>query len=67
MRTAWPVGSTLRGLARRLEHAQLRLELGGVAPEGVERLADALLLVAVAGALELFQTRKRGQPRGRTL
>ncbi len=48
------------GLARRLKHPQLRLELGGVAPEGVERLADALLLVAVAGAMELFQTGKRG-------
>jgi hypothetical protein len=38
-----------------------------VAPEGVERLADALLLVAVAGAMKLVQTGKRGQTRGRTL
>ena len=56
----------VRGLARSLEHPQLRLELSGVAPEGVERLADALLLVAVAGP-QLVQTWKRGQPRGRTL
>ena len=51
------------GLARRLEHAELRLQLGGVAAEGVERLADALLVVAVAGALKLLHRRKRGQPR----
>ena len=47
--------------------AQLRLELGRVAAEGVERLADALLVVPLAGALELLQARERGQTRGRTL
>jgi hypothetical protein len=60
-------GLDVGGLARRLQHAQLRLQLGGVAAERVERLADAGLVVAVARALELLQARKRGQSRGRTL
>ena len=55
------------GLVRGLEHAELRLQLGGVAAEGVERLAHALLVVALTGALELLHGRQRGQTRGRTL
>ena len=56
------------GLARGLEHAQLRLQLGGVAAEGVERLADALLLVAVAGALKLIHdSEARSAPRTNAL
>ena len=35
-------------LARGLEHAQLGLKLGRVAAEGVERLAHAILVVALA-------------------
>ena len=42
MRTAWPVGSTVGRAAGGLEDAELRLELGGVAAEGVEGLAHAL-------------------------
>ena len=63
MRTACPVGSTLASSARSLEHAELRLQLGGVAAERVERLADALLVVAVTGAPKLLDGRKRGQSR----
>ena len=66
IRTACPVGSTLGPSAGRLEDAELRLQLRGVAAEGFERLADTLV-VAVAGARELLHRRKRGQPRGRTL
>ena len=55
------------GRASGLEHAKLGLELGGVAPEGIERLAHTLLVVALAGALELLHGRKRGQSRSRTL
>ena len=43
MRTAWPVGSTTSSSSGGLEHAELRLQLGGVAAERVECLADALL------------------------
>jgi hypothetical protein len=38
-----------------------------VAPEGVERLADPLLVVPLAGTAKLLDGRKRGQSRGRTL
>ena len=50
-----------------LEHAKLRLQLSGVAAKRVECLADALLVVAVARAPKLFDSRKRGQSRGRTI
>ena len=52
---------------RGLEDAELRLQLSRVAAEGVERLAHALLVVALTGALELLHGRQRGQTRGRTL
>ena len=57
----------VRARARRLEHAELGLQLGGVAAKRVECLAHALLVVAVAGAPELFDGRKRGQSRCRTI
>ena len=41
MRTACPVGSTAAVRPGGLEHAELRLQLGGVAAERVEGLADA--------------------------
>jgi hypothetical protein len=50
-----------------LEHTELRLQLSGVAAKRVECLADALLVVAVARAPKLFDGRKRGQSRGRTI
>ena len=52
----------VRGRPRGLEDAELRLQLGGVAAEGVERLAHALLVVALAGALKLLDGRERRQP-----
>src|SRR4029079_11412610 len=52
-----------RGAAtRRLEHAQLRLQLRDVTAERVEGVAGALGIEPVAGArdvLELWQARKR--------
>jgi hypothetical protein len=47
-----------------LEHAELGLQLRGMAAERVERLAHALFVVAVAGALELLYGRERRQPGG---
>ena len=55
------------GLRRRVEHAQLRLQLSRVAAEGIEGLADRLLVESVARALKLLDGRKRGQTGGRTL
>jgi hypothetical protein len=62
-----PGGLDVGGLVCGLEHAELRLQLRRVAAEGVERLAHALLVVALAGALELLHGRQRGQTRGGTL
>jgi len=45
---------------RRLEHAELRLELDDVAPEGLERVANALLVVALLDDGQVFRPRKRG-------
>src|SRR5918993_2257451 len=58
-----PGGLDVRRLPRGLQHAQLRLQLRRVAPERVERLTDALLVVSVARALKLLETGKRGQSR----
>jgi hypothetical protein len=41
-------------LAGRLEHPELRLQLNGVAPECLERVLDALLVVALLGDGEIF-------------
>jgi hypothetical protein len=51
----------VRGLARGLEHAELCLQLRRVPPERVEGVADAALVVALAGAAELLQRWQRRQ------
>jgi hypothetical protein len=53
-------------LPRGLEHAELCLQLRRVAAEGIERLADALLVVALA-LPELLEGGDRGQCREGTL
>ncbi|MBA2461456.1 MAG: hypothetical protein H0V45_06795 [Actinobacteria bacterium] len=61
-------GVDVRRLARGLQNAKLRLELRGMAPEGVERVAHALLVEALARAAKLINRRQRSQRRyGRTL
>ena len=67
MRSAWPLGSIDAAAAGGLEHAELRLELGDVAAEGVEGLADAVAVEAVARAGQIVDRRQGGQPRGATL
>src|SRR5215467_10032717 len=47
----------------RLEHAELGLQLGRVAPEGVEGIPDALGVEAVADARYLLDRRQRRQRR----
>src|SRR5207244_9960156 len=44
-----------------LEHSKLCLQLRGMAAERLERLANAVLVVALAGALEVLDPRQRGQ------
>ena len=58
-----------RALARRLEDAELHLELRRVAPEGVERLANLVAVVAVGRARQVLDPRQRHQRRcfGRSL
>jgi hypothetical protein len=51
----------LRRPGSRLEHPQLRLQLSGMAPERVERLAHRVGRVAVAAAREILEPRERGQ------
>ena len=50
-------------LAGRLEHAELNLQLGGVAAEGLERLAHLLAVEAVGGARQVLDPRQRRQRR----
>ena len=52
----------VRGRPRGLQDAELRLQLSRVAAEGVERLANALLVVPLAGALKLLDGREGRQP-----
>src|SRR4029453_17351436 len=47
--------------ARRLQHAQLRLELGRVATECLERLSNAVRVVALAALRQVFEARQRRQ------
>jgi hypothetical protein len=47
----------LRPLACSLQDAQLCLELDDVAPEGLERVLDALLVVPVRADREIFNPR----------
>ena len=63
------VPGRLGALARRLEDAKLHLELGRVAPEGVERLANLVAVVAVGRARQVLDPRQRHQRRcfGRSL
>ena len=58
MRTAWPVGSTDARPAGGLEHAELRLQLGGVAAEGVEGVANALRVEAVPASGDVLEARQ---------
>jgi hypothetical protein len=53
-------GIDVRALPGRLEHPELRLQLNGVAPERLERVLDALLVVALLGDGEIFNAWKRG-------
>jgi len=50
-------------LAGGLEHAELNLELGGVAAEGLERLAHLLAVETVGRARQVLDPRQRRQRR----
>ena len=66
MQRVHPDGVTRRldGLAapaRGLQHPQLRLKLRRVTAEGLERLAHAVGVVAVALTLDVLEPRQRGE------
>jgi hypothetical protein len=52
------------GAARRLEHAELRLELCRMAAESVESLANALGIETVPACGDVLETRQARQRRG---
>jgi hypothetical protein len=60
------VPGRLGATPRRLEHAQLHLELRRMPAEGLEGLSHPLAVVAVGGAREVLDARQRRQ-RGRLL
>jgi hypothetical protein len=53
----------VRALSGRLQDPQLRLELDGVAPEGLEGILDALLVVSLRRDRKILNPRKRGDCR----
>ena len=49
--------------ARGLKHAKLRLQLRGVPPESLERLANLVGVVALPALGQVLEARKRGERR----